>query len=51
MRTREISSEIGTTLNANLLVIKIAALLHDVGRYLKKKKTIKNHAEISAEIT
>ena len=49
-RVAKISSEIGTALNANLPVIKIAALLHDVGRYLKKDDLVKNHAEISAEI-
>ena len=49
-RVLKSSSEIGTALNANLLVIKIAALLHDVGRYLRKDDEVKNHAEISAEI-
>lgn len=49
-RVLKLSSEIGTILNANLPVIKIAALLHDVGRYLKKEDEVKNHAEISAEI-
>jgi uncharacterized protein len=49
-RVFKLSSEIGAVLNANLQVIKIAALLHDVGRYLKKDDEVKNHAEISAEI-
>jgi len=49
-RVLKLSSEIGVVLNANLTVIKIAALLHDVGRYLKKEDEVKNHAEISAEI-
>ena len=49
-RVLKISSEIGTVLNANLPVIKIATLLHDVGRYLKKDDEVRNHAEISAEI-
>jgi len=49
-RVLKLSLEIGTILNANLPVIKIAALLHDVGRYLKKEDEVKNHAEISAEI-
>jgi len=49
-RVLKLSSEIGIVLNANLSVIKIAALLHDVGRYLKKEDEVKNHAEISAEI-
>ncbi len=47
-RVLKISSEIGALLNANLIVIKIAALLHDVGRYLNKDNTKNNHAEISA---
>ena len=49
-RVLKLSSEIGTALNANLLVINIAALLHDTGRYLKIDNEVKNHAEISAEI-
>jgi len=42
--------QIGNALNANTLTIKIAALLHDVGRIYEKKNDPKNHAEISAEI-
>ena len=49
-RVLKLSSEIGTVLNANLPVIKIAALLHDVGRFLKKNDEVRNHAEISANI-
>ncbi len=49
-RVLKLSSEIGTVLNANLPVIKIAALLHDVGRFLKKNDEVRNHAEISADI-
>ena len=49
-RVLKLSSEIGTELNANLSVIKIATLLHDVGRFLKKDDKIKNHAELSAVI-
>jgi len=49
-RVLKLSSEIGTVLSANLPVIKIAALLHDVGRYIKKDDEVRNHAEISAEI-
>jgi len=49
-RVLKLSSEIGAVLNANLLVIRIAALLHDVGRYLMKDDEVKNHAEFSAEI-
>ena len=49
-RVLKLSSEIGTVLNANLSVIKIATLLHDVGRFMKKDDEIKNHAELSAVI-
>ncbi len=49
-RVLKLSSELGIVLDANLPVIKIAALLHDVGRYLKKDDEVRNHAEISAEI-
>ncbi len=42
---------IGTKLNANLFVLKIASLLHDIGRKFEiKEKNRKNHAELSAEI-
>jgi uncharacterized protein len=49
-RVLNLSVRIGTTLNANLLIIKIAALLHDIGRIYEKKNDAKNHAEISAEM-
>lgn len=42
--------EIGTSLNANLTVIKIATLLHDIGRNIKNGEMVENHAEISADI-
>ncbi|NHJ21364.1 MAG: HD domain-containing protein [Candidatus Lokiarchaeota archaeon] len=45
-RVLKTSSELGVNLNANLLVITISALLHDVGRGNAKE----NHAKISAEI-
>ncbi|MHA1526511.1 MAG: HD domain-containing protein, partial [Promethearchaeota archaeon] len=42
--------KIGKKLNANLNVLKIAALLHDIGRINEEEDTLKrNHAEISAE--
>lgn len=42
--------QIGTELNANLSILKISALLHDVGRVEEKKTPQnRNHAEISAE--
>ena len=50
-RVLKLSSELGIVLDANLPVIKIAALLHDVGRYRKKDDEVRNHAEISADIT
>ncbi len=42
------SLEIGTRLNANLTVIKIATLLHDIGRNIKNGELAENHAESSA---
>ncbi|MFX1256872.1 MAG: HD domain-containing protein [Promethearchaeota archaeon] len=43
--------QIGLESNANLLVLKIASLFHDIGRINKKKYDLyKNHGEISAEI-
>ncbi len=42
---------LGKELNANLLVLKIATLLHDIGRKIKKETSNNtNHAELSAEI-
>ena len=49
-RVLNLCVQIGTASNANLLIIKIAALLHDVGRIHEKKNDVKNHAEISAEL-
>ncbi|MFX0139012.1 MAG: HD domain-containing protein [Candidatus Hodarchaeota archaeon] len=50
-RVYNLCLQIGEELGANLLVLKISALLHDIGR---KHKNItpynKNHAEISAEM-
>lgn len=44
--------KVGKKLNANLKVLQIAALLHDVGRIYEKKDMLKrNHAEISAEMS
>jgi uncharacterized protein len=51
-RVFQMCIKIGQELGANLYVLKLAALLHDVGRYhyiINSKNT--NHAEISAEIT
>ncbi|MHA1255686.1 MAG: HD domain-containing protein [Promethearchaeota archaeon] len=44
--------KIGKTLNANLKVLKMAALLHDIGRIDEEEDILnRNHAEISAEKT
>ncbi len=50
-RIFKICINLGEKLNANLLVLKIAALLHDIGRIKEEKEgEARNHAEISAEI-
>jgi len=42
--------KIGEKLNANIELLKISVLLHDIGRIDEKKDKLKrNHAEISAE--
>ena len=42
---------IGQKLHANLLILGIAALLHDIGRYSENgKHENRNHAELSAEL-
>ncbi|MBA7631382.1 putative protein YedJ [subsurface metagenome] len=42
---------LGKKLGANLLILKVAALLHDIGRINKNKVySNKNHAEMSAEM-
>ncbi len=44
--------KVGKKLNANMKVLQIAALLHDVGRiYEKSDKLKRNHAEISADMS
>ncbi|MFX0073211.1 MAG: HD domain-containing protein [Candidatus Hermodarchaeota archaeon] len=49
-RVYTMSIKIGKELNANLNILKIAALLHDIGRIDEKSDPLKrNHAEISAE--
>ncbi|MHA1491743.1 MAG: HD domain-containing protein [Promethearchaeota archaeon] len=43
--------QIGKKINANLLVLKIAALLHDIGRINEKNNVLeRNHAENSAQM-
>ena len=50
-RVYEMALEIGQKLGANILVLKVAALLHDIGRVSEQNELkIRNHAEISAEI-
>ncbi|MFX0002766.1 MAG: HD domain-containing protein [Candidatus Hodarchaeota archaeon] len=52
-RVYNLCVKLGKKLNANLRVLQVAALLHDIGRiheiiHIKNKK---NHAELSAEFT
>jgi uncharacterized protein len=43
--------KLGKEIGANLPLLKIAALLHDIGRSTKEKESLdKNHAELSADI-
>ncbi len=50
-RVYELSLQIGKKLDVNLLILEIAALLHDIGRKNKNETTSsKNHAELSAEM-
>jgi len=51
IRVYDLCLKIGKELSANLLVLKLAALFHDIGRVGEQKSfNKKNHAEISAEI-
>lgn len=51
IRVFDLCIKIGTALNANLRVLKAAALLHDIGRIKNNLGKIKkNHAEISADL-
>ena len=48
-RVHDLSLKIGKKYNANLLALKVAALLHDIGRIQKKNDPKRqNHAELSA---
>ncbi|MHA1191558.1 MAG: HD domain-containing protein [Promethearchaeota archaeon] len=48
-RVYDLCDKIGIRMNANMLILRISALLHDIGR---NSETInKNHAIISAEIS
>jgi len=49
-RVYDMCIKIGEKLNANIDLLKISVLLHDIGRINEKKDNLKrNHAEISAE--
>jgi len=51
LRVYNLCIKMGKKLNANLKILEIAALLHDIGRKKEKEDVFKrNHAEISAEI-
>ena len=50
-RVFRLSISIGEKLNADMKILKIAVLLHDIGRIQEKRDVKKrNHAEISAEL-
>jgi len=50
-RVYDMCVEIGKKLEANMVVLKLSALLHDVGRIKEMMgENGKNHAEISAEM-
>ncbi len=48
-RVLSLCSQLGKKLNANLSVLKISTLLHDIGRK-NRNVSNKNHAELSAEM-
>jgi len=50
-RVYEMCIQIGEELNANMRILKIAALLHDIGRIKEEESNkLKNHAEFSGEM-
>jgi uncharacterized protein len=50
-RVLNLCLNIGKSLGANLKILEISALLHDIGRNRENQtKGVKNHAEISAEV-
>lgn len=50
-RVLNLCLNIGKSLGANLKILEISALLHDIGRNRENlTKGVKNHAEISAEV-
>ena len=51
-RVYDLCDKIGIELKANMLILRISALLHDIGRNNESSNTkSKNHATISAEIS
>ena len=51
-RVYELCVKIGNGLKANLFVLKISALLHDIGRVSEEQDTHnRNHADLSAEMS
>ncbi len=51
-RVYELCVKIGNGLKANLFVLKISALLHDIGRVSEEQDiSIRNHADLSAEMS
>jgi len=51
-RVYDLCDKIGIELKANMLILRISALLHDIGRDNDTSNTLnKNHAIISAEIS
>ncbi|TXT65719.1 MAG: putative hydrolase [Promethearchaeota archaeon] len=49
-RVCNLSLKIGKTVGADLFILRIAALMHDIGRTKEDENSVKNHAEISAEM-
>ncbi len=50
-RVLNLCLQLGKHLDANLLILEIAALMHDIGRkYKNETSSSKNHAELSAEM-
>ncbi|MEE9379406.1 MAG: HD domain-containing protein [Candidatus Lokiarchaeia archaeon] len=50
-RVYELSLQIGKKMDANLFILKLSALLHDIGRIKEKTSSFKeNHAELSANM-
>ena len=51
-RVYDLCDKVGIELKANMLILRISALLHDIGRNNDTSNTVnKNHAIISAEIS